>query len=1771
MANKYASMPHGDMGSGIDALSAEDSIGEGYSEDLLNCDPTPEGYLSKRPGYQGKFGYLPVRVISLDYALGSTNNLTLRLDTSIDLSNMGSQTGSRPIVVSGRTSTANTFDVGDFTQEGITSHYYPSFTADTRKTFSSGTNTLTVGPAESALTSPLMFVGTASSSSTTDQSNYVFNPSDISITQATSSIAVTDVNGGSAFSGFIYWLPQTPVAGEVYVSGNIAQPVGITTTTITVGTHGLSTPNIQVKAYVNNGTTYSLIEADSVTIATNEDVTIVLTNATSSSFNVVFILSNAPIANTAQGIVLSNTTLSVQLPALQTPFLFATCYLETSIGGPRVEVIPDSITVDALAAEATVTFTNDMATTANFFIYWQTATLASNHLTLTASAVGNAFTDTAPQLTIWGLDHAAIYSANAAARAGWVSHLDTYRAQGEGFLVSGLGGNLFSGKPADIADASTYLIPQNLYPSLRARVSGQSIVGPTFLSTLDTPQRTRGSISGDNLGGFATAGSMTYDSGSGYVQVVIPITNMTVHGTLGTIITTTSGLEDKLTVQSAAYSVHNGIWPIKSAVAGVNTLTLLVSNSSVTNADYDDLNSGAQVGIFTDRMTLDRTSPYIPGDVLVADVLTDLAQVTAYGSSGTTVLIQGLDDLVTFLTGLRIAGTRTSSVIPLRLIDETRSVVNLVSGDNLALTGFAREFRVKSINILSDINVTITGNSSTELATVTLGSADTSSLFSGDVLLLTQAGVFTGEVTIASILSTSQFTFTSTLADAGVSGILFGKTAQVDESFTWSDSVNSLVSASVPGRWIPFEAPDTTANEAPNTHVRYLTESAYDNQPILRSTQVNDTLILDNGIDRSLKVDGANVYRPGLIRWQTQLFLTQSTTPGGSDPNPGKIVLSSLHCSTLPVGSTIHTPPWVLGGSAFYVDVSVINTFQVGDRIQVTSTGATGTTYTIQSITTENNASNVSYGVISVDSQIQEPTLTVAATFGTLTQTSTYSYYFRLNAVDANQNIIASAVTGASNFSLRVSADAQIRLRLVGLPVLDTLDYDRLEVQIYRTKANGVAPYYLLTTLPLSFDKNRGYIDYVDTASDEELATLDPVNTALKGQELGTGWSPPIRAARVTSAAKRLVLGNLTADPTLDLRLLSIGNGVPATSLIGSKYTLRKDSNSIPSVTNMIDTINFEFVGDSLVKSITGIAVGSGIFTVNTVAHGLASGDWVYLFRKSLTSTNIQTHFMGWWQVFSVGDANHYTVQWPNVPASITFADEMEYQVAATNPLDVPVFLGLDQNYQFTSGNRGGNPPTASDPYESLAVLRFANAVNTTQRIVNRNLAAFSTFTPWIVADAGGEFAVGELILRQPNSSPTTFSLQMPSAITGYNIYANQVLRAASANVSALTQLLPSRILASYPNFAEIFDSPLISVDSQSDSAVDVNPDDGQSITAVVPFFGASAFGAALKDAVVVVFKQNSIYIVNLAAKAAGQNPIQRIESQGLGCTAPNSVTPVRDGIMFANESGMYKLKTDMSIYYMGRRMQRLWREGVNLDALDLVFGHNYSFGSLYKLSVPVSASTTPNQVFVYNSIREYSLQGITNNIQLYQGREGSWTRQDSVESIGWANLNADSYYAGLKGRVFILRRTGLIQDFRDDDQAISMSATLRAMDFGDEGVRKTVPYAMVTYRNPLNEGDRTSTQVAYSTDLADQFTPADLTTIPNRGEPTGMGDVAGQKAISYRYSFNQKRGVRFQLAIVNSGKDEPVEITRIRYDVAGLSVKGIREAATPQAAAVTK
>ncbi len=1696
---QYVTVRERDLGGGIDQQSAENQLAEGYCEDIENADPKSTGQVAKRTGYQGYAGYVPVRVQAVEYS-GTTINFILA--DSIEL-----PTGqSSPLIVQGQTSEAS----GDFASETII--YFENFTADIRRVFGTGSGSVSLPQTEHDISTPLMFIGVAASTSVTNNSNEQFFPDAITIDKTTYDVDIDYTNNTSdSFDAFIYAKDKSAVAGTTYVQTGNTVNTGSNSFTITAGTHALDNNNIIVEVYEDTGTEYKRVQADEVYLNDSTgDIQIDIQNNTSSSFTAVFILTAAPTANFTTGSVAAGTTRSITIDASGTGgsnFAFVSCYLEPTIGGILEQVIPDSIVADATNQTITISFTNNNSSGANFEIYWDFAQVVTNKLSVTGTASAS-FTDSSPQLTIWGLCHEEIYGTREA-REGWVNHIDSYRAPGESRLICGLGGNLYAARlRAEVGNDATYLMPLH-YPYINARVASDTIIGPAFYDTGETPGRTRGFITGDDGGSnFFTISSVNYNSGTGYTDYVLTVPNMVISGTLSTIISTTAGLEDRFTTQQCGYSIHNGTFVIKAVSSGVDTLTISVENTSIDSDDYDETDVGGLGGVFTDRMSMTATSPFLAGDDINSDIFDDSTEFSCLNSSGVITLIDGVVEVVSIPGGLRVVASRTSDIVPIRDVNNSATVTNLVRGDMVQITNFDRQFRIKSINQLSDISISITGDGTD--ATVTLGSGDTTTLFIGKKLLISGTSNYNGAQEVTEIIDATNFKFSSsnTTTEAGT---IIGKTIQIDETITYSDTTDSSVSVNVHARWIPVESPTDSYNLTPSTRVSYFDSLGYDAQNIVRSTMVQDNLYLTNDADEVLKFDGTNLYRAGLFRWQPNLFVTTDTSPSG------KINMDNPSVSFTAISN-----------NQFTVAAGDEKTFAEGDKIQ---TSTDNEIYTIISTDTS--------GKIIVDGTIS------GAASGTVTKIKTFLYYFRLNAVDANENVIASAIAGSEDFAVQLGADTAVNIKLVGMPAWDIYDYDKLEVQIYRTKGDEVAPYYRLTTLAMSFNNDDGYISYTDTDSDEDLRDLDEVNTALKGAELGTAWEQPLRAKYCTTAGNRLILGNLKDYPTLDIRVLK-NSGILTQSVFTNAsnklWRLRKDNTDTATTTNMLNRASYEFTSANTVNvsGITG-TVGTS-FSVNAVGHGFTTaGEWVYLFHDAITDGN-DLSYSGWWQITSVTNVDNFVINAAEAGsgAASNFPNKLAYATART---DIPVYIGTDGNYAMANGNRA-----TTVPYEFLAMRRLADAVNTSMRKVDTSISGYSNFSPWVLASAGNEFNTGQIIIKQPKVFTTTLEVEIPSLSGDFDVFINNIRRSGSAQVSALTKVYPSRIMASYQNYPEIFDNPTAIVDSESDSVIDINSADGQEITAIIPFFGDAAFGAAQKSGIIVVFKTNSVYLVDLAAKAAGQNAVQRLETRGKGCTAPYSVSVTRGGIMFANDTGIYRLGRDLRVEYIGRKYERIFKEEVERDYLELATGHHDTEANSYKLSYPISEETENSKVAVYNHTREYEGQG-----------DGSWTTYTNHPTTGWANLDADSFFSSTNGRVFSIRKLGDTSDYRDDDVAISMVVITRAMDVLESAKRKIFGKIITHYRTVANS---TGTELTAALDLKTSFQDTDTFSINKELESTGVGDEGTQKVVTVVSVVKEKVGVYIQLKYTNATIDEPVEIAGIDFRVAAKSEHGITEAA---------
>jgi hypothetical protein len=593
----------------------------------------------------------------------------------------------------------------------------------------------------------------------------------------------------------------------------------------------------------------------------------------------------------------------------------------------------------------------------------------------------------------------------------------------------------------------------------------------------------------------------------------------------------------------------------------------------------------------------------------------------------------------------------------------------------------------------------------------------------------------------------------------------------------------------------------------------------------------------------------------------------------------------------------------------------------------------------------------------------------------------------------------------------------------------------------------------------------------------------------------------------------------------------------------------------------MINSVVYEMLDGTTSQAVSTASAGNTITYTATgidLTGTLSAGDWIYAFHKSAPTSADRLEASGWFQIESVVLNGADTEINVTVEGVGTLTGNLATDLLwATDPADVPVYIGSQD------GNRLNQFANDDLFIKSRVMNRLAEAINASMRMVNVSLTGFEEFVPWVIANAGPEFSSGQLVLRQPKidsaiNEGEAFEFILPQ-FSGFRIFVNNEEYESStlpsgpfSEVSAVTNLYPSRIIVSYPNYPETFDSPTATLPSFSDSVIDVNSADGQQITGIIPFFGESAFGAANQGGIVVVFKEHSIYLVDINRKAQGSrpgeaNPVQKIESQGIGCTAPYTIAVTKQGIIFCNDAGIYRLTRSLTIEYIGLRMERFWQQYVNKNYLDIMQATHFSVGSMYKVSVPVSENVQNSDVFVYN----HALEG--------QDRSGAWTRYDNHPATGWANLGSNAFFGTSGGQVNVLRQSNTNEDFQDQAEAFQAQWLTRAYDFGIAGSRKIFHAATLIFRAV---GQATSVLTKIILDLNGQEMEVDPINVNVKSEVTDLSDPVNQKATYVQQQFRRAAGNSAQLKITHEQAREPLEISGTSWAVTVADIYGQKKAA---------
>ncbi len=1774
------SIPRKDLARGIDSHSSKGNIPEGYAEDLENLDTSAGGQLTTRPGYEGYYGWLPLRVVRATQVDASTLKLEFANSQVIDLTT--AKVG--PIVIGGRTSRAHTGAFGGFDTTTSYAHWYDSFALTSFVSYTAGSGTVTQTAAQHGYTDANFWVGAAEITVPFTTSNAAITPDDLQIDSATYQVDLA-YTVATSVSGYLFYRDQTAAAGLRYhtavatgasktvssydaatnvvttstvhglVAGDpfVIQGTGTpgaglsksttyfvktvpTTATLTVaayyggpaidvtgvgsgtttlkgwgkqipsGTHNLDTFNILVRV-VDTATVVGkacAINPDDITINDDGTVHIIpLDPSSADTFTGTAYLEAVPttqIKNTTATVTGGGPTLNTfTIAAPGSPYLYFSVYRYNTTAAQFEEVDVDSWTYDSVTDTATVDYYLSGSTGELVDIYWTTGQTIANAITVTHA--GTAGVDEAPELTVWGIDHAGIY-LDTTARGGHVTHLDAYKRVGERRLVAGLGGNLF--RALAYSEGYSTWAMGTLLTQLAARVSADVIMAPLFWTTNPGTVRTRGVVfDATVVNNAAVVTAATYVS-AGVTDYTLTFTNKTGSIAIGSAVSAA----DYLTVSGLAHAEHSGTWLISSVQSDSATQTVIRVAHPSAKLSLNETSAMGRAAVATDQFVTQAAPNWIPGDVLVGSTVV-AAGVTlpVLSAATTTVVVSGLMSSVQLAAGERIGVRRTTQAVPTRLASGAASVASIVPGDMLAVSSINaldRRPRALAVQTQATQAATLTGDGTT----VTVSVAAAHRLNVGDVAVL--YGAVAGEHTVLSTPSTLTFTVAGTALSAAAT--LQGCVVQLDEAIVVEDSPEGITALAVDGRWAPIEAPYTAADLPADTWYNYLAANSVVDQPALRSTIIQDAMYFTNGDDEVMKFDGTYLCRAGLPRWQPGLFATNDTAATAKLGVDSAVAFSSKSAAGLYFVTA--TVPFAVGD---YIYENTAKLVWLVDKI-VTIPGATET-YQI----TVAPGSDISGAGVS----------------GTLTKVSNFKYYFKFNLIDRNQVIVASYAAQSEDFVVAYSTAGQIKLRLVGPPAFGAYDYDRVELETYRTEADG-ALYYLHSRQPVDFDRADGYIDIADATSDAILApgtgaahgavNRDVTMTRLLGNELGTGWDQPPRASCVTSLNNCLVLGNLTGYPESNLvfRAAPGQPGLAATALAGQILTFRKDSTLSGTTTDMVNVVRFEFMNSGEVTIVpANITRTSTTVVIPKVAHGLAVGQWVYLFQSAaVVGKTLQAS--GWWQVTAVPTADTFTLTVNN--AYSFSATDCDRYVTATTKTDVPVWLGTDGNLQMRDGN-----PAANTEVTIQAASRLAMAINASQRQTTVVLGARA----WLSAFAGQDQGSGHVQVVSPVALATTPGIVSSTPAATAKLYVDGVDFSVNAYAkSFVAKRFPSRIAASLPNYPDLFDNPLATDAVASRSLIDVNPADGQAVTAVIPFFGegASAGSNAALAAVCVVVKEQSVYLANVVTRE-----VTKINTRGMGGTAPRAVFETQGGIGFVNESGVYRLNRDMTITPMGLLMSGKVKTALNKAQITEAHAHHWAQGRRVKISVPVDGETYPTEVWVY----DYEREG--------KGQEhGAWTRYTEHPACGWANLGAEAYWASRSGDVFQVRARGEAPDYRDEDGAVAEAvATLRAEDFGLPGVRKVFHNVTPELELPLT--DVTGLTIATATNLSRTF--------ETEGAPIAVSMATFQQ-VTFRTALAQRRGTRIQVQFRHQTKDECLNLTGVTYTVGSLSAKLVPEQA---------
>ena len=898
----------------------------------------------------------------------------------------------------------------------------------------------------------------------------------------------------------------------------------------------------------------------------------------------------------------------------------------------------------------------------------------------------------------------------------------------------------------------------------------------------------------------------------------------------------------------------------------------------------------------------------------------------------------------------------------------------------------------------------------------------------------------------------------------------------------------------------------------------------------LHSINARGSLYFSSGT----KYDGDKVYEIGVPDAQPQVaFTIVDGASGFATLNK----VAALAASAIPISVLIPTTP------------TEADQFTIGDKVMIRRKISPGV-FALKSTAV--------YKVTSVNAGVSVTIDTTLPSIGVGDELSTYrdlEYFLRYTLVDRNGATAAGRSSGASLFQCRVTGTAGSPNIRAFVPLNTTninVDYTRMVIDLYRrsdyipTSSSSAIPkfYKVYTTVlndlsALSTANSDGgcYMDFADSVPlDQSFAVdYDPlVDPSFGG--FGETREKPVFGKFSTSFNNQLAISNIVGRNRINLNLQ------------GSFLESDLSGKSI-----IINGTTFKFNTSATPTAITGtITVASKITTLIVNAATYAAGEYIYLCQTPTangdTILTLPSSLLGWYRIKGVAnDKASITIDTPLLPdsTSIPYAN-----------------LGVFHD-------AGGIVPLTYDP-KYMNMLHTINNQGIIQTLLPGHIcSAIQTVLfnkSGIVARGGiGDYAAGTIELLGDNL--LTVDVTALLTVSNLVLFSNgtHVLPPiAPATTVVLTPnrlAYPSRVIFSEPGYPEVFQDIEVDVGGSGNSLVqDVNPDDGEETTAIIPFFGESIFGAALQSMVLVIFKAHSIFVYDGTAKFSGSlNYLQKLETRGLGCEAGFSVTAAVEGITFANKSGLYLINRKMMVVYFGKMLEELWTTDIDVSTASVS-----NFTIQRKLRMSANRLSDGRRVTFVLKLLDNTIDPTSQAFGYPTSVTFGWTRYEGIDAYQWANFGTtNTVFASPNGYVGTLLNNNNEYDYADDGQPIYASILNRPMVFESPATQKSMRYVTV-YGSNMHTIPDSSTQSYMYYDLGEMPDYLDKATMAGSSFSIGNGisDIYGTKINSISYSPARAKATWYQFEWTYNGVYLPVSITRIVYTVAVLRTRGNMAAA---------